>query len=47
MNPPGSDVTFAFTVMSTNPYGSFTLPDTETDTDKMCTKPMEICMGLV
>ena len=31
-------------------YGSFTLPDTETDnethTDRMCTEPMEICIGL-
>ena len=30
--------------------GSFTLPDTdtetETDTDKICTEPMEICIGL-
>ena len=28
-------------------YGLFTLPDTETDTDKLCTEPMKICMGLV
>ena len=27
--------------------GSFTLPNTETDTDKMCTEPMKICIGLV
>ena len=29
-------------------YGSFTLPDTNTysNTDKMCTEPMEICISL-
>ena len=30
-----------------SPNGEFTLPDTETDTDKMCTEPMEICTSLV
>ena len=26
--------------------GPFTPHDTETDTDKMCTEPIEICIGL-
>ena len=28
------------------PNGSFTLPDTDTKTDKMCVEPMEICIGI-
>ena len=27
-------------------YGSFTLPNTKAESDKICTEPMEICIGI-